>query len=64
MVRLEGLGKLKKIHLIRTRSHDLPACTIVHQPTTLLRAHIKSFGENKKFRNVIAVIDVCVENNF
>jgi hypothetical protein len=34
-VLLEGLGKLKKkIHLIGTRTHDLPACNIVPQPTT------------------------------
>jgi hypothetical protein len=26
-VRLEGLGKLKKIHLIGTRTRDLPACS-------------------------------------
>jgi hypothetical protein len=37
-VRLERLGKLKKIHLIETRSCDLPACSIVPQPTTLLHA--------------------------
>jgi hypothetical protein len=36
-VQLEGLGKLKKIHLIETQTHDLPACSIVPQPTTLLR---------------------------
>jgi hypothetical protein len=35
---LEGLGKLKKIHLIRTRARDLPAYSIVPQPTTLPRA--------------------------
>jgi hypothetical protein len=35
---LEGLSKLKKIHLIGTRSRDLPACSIVPQPTTLPRA--------------------------
>jgi hypothetical protein len=35
-VRLEGLGKLKKIHLIGTRTRDLPACSIVPQPTTTL----------------------------
>jgi hypothetical protein len=33
---LEGLGKLKKIHLIGIRSRDLPACSIVPQPITLL----------------------------
>jgi hypothetical protein len=31
-VRPEGLGKLEKIHLIGTRSRDLPACSIVPQP--------------------------------
>jgi hypothetical protein len=34
-VRLEGLGQLKKIHLIGTRTHGLPAFGIVPQPTTL-----------------------------
>jgi hypothetical protein len=33
-----GLGKLKKIHLIGTRTRDLPACSIVPQPTTLPHA--------------------------
>jgi hypothetical protein len=28
----EGLGKLEKIHLIGTWSHDLPVCSIVSQP--------------------------------
>jgi hypothetical protein len=37
-VRLEGSGQFKKIHLIGTRSRDLPACSIVPQPTTLPRA--------------------------
>jgi hypothetical protein len=36
-VRLEELGKLKKIHLIGTRTRDRPACSIVPQPTTLPR---------------------------
>jgi hypothetical protein len=35
IVRLEGLGKLKKIHLIRIQSRNLPACSIVLQPTTI-----------------------------
>jgi hypothetical protein len=34
-VRLEELGKLKKIHFIVTRTRDLLACSIVPQPTTL-----------------------------
>jgi hypothetical protein len=38
IVRLERLGKFKKIHLIGIRSRDLPACSIVPQPTTLPRA--------------------------
>jgi hypothetical protein len=37
-MQLEELGKLKKIHLIGTRTHDLPDCNIVPQPTTLPRA--------------------------
>jgi hypothetical protein len=40
-VRLEGLGRLKKKSddLIGKRTRDLPACSIVPQPTTLPRAH-------------------------
>jgi hypothetical protein len=39
MLRLEGLGKLKKKSnvLIGNRTRDLPAYSIVHQPTTLPR---------------------------
>jgi hypothetical protein len=37
IVRLEGLGQLKKINLIGTRIRDLPAFSIVPQPTTLPR---------------------------
>jgi hypothetical protein len=37
IVRLEELGKLKKFHLIGTRTRDLPVCSIVPQPTTLPR---------------------------
>jgi hypothetical protein len=33
-VLLEGFGKLKRIHLIATRTRDLPACSIAPQPTT------------------------------
>jgi hypothetical protein len=36
LVRLEMLGKLKKFnHLIGSRTRDLPACSILPQPTTL-----------------------------
>jgi hypothetical protein len=38
IVRLEGLGKLKKIHPIGIRFRDLPACSMVPQPTTVPRA--------------------------
>jgi hypothetical protein len=39
IVRLEGLDKLKKSNdLIRNRTRNLPACSIVLQPTTLPRA--------------------------
>jgi hypothetical protein len=38
IVRLEGLGQLKKIHLIGTRSRDFPACSVVPQQITLPRA--------------------------
>jgi hypothetical protein len=38
IVRLEGIGNLKKIHLIGTQTRDLPACSIVPQPTTLPHA--------------------------
>jgi hypothetical protein len=45
MVRLEGLGKLKKKKstLSGTRTGDLPACSIVPQPTMLPRAPIYPF---------------------
>jgi hypothetical protein len=39
-VRPEILGKLKKIHLIETRTRDIPACSTVAQPTTLPLAPI------------------------
>jgi hypothetical protein len=39
IVRLEGLGQLKNSNdLIGTRTRDLPACSIVPQPTTLPHA--------------------------
>jgi hypothetical protein len=37
-VQLEGLGKLKKSTSSGTQTGDLPACSIVPQPTTLPRA--------------------------
>jgi hypothetical protein len=42
LVRLEGLGKVKKlIDLHRPQTHNLPACNIVPQLTTLPHAPIK-----------------------
>jgi hypothetical protein len=39
-VRLEGLGQLKTSNgLIGNRTRELPACSIVPQPTTLPRPH-------------------------
>jgi hypothetical protein len=41
-MRLEELGKLKKkTHLIGTQTRDLPACSIVPQPTMLSRTQFK-----------------------
>jgi hypothetical protein len=38
IVRMEGVGKLKIIRLVGTRTRDIPTCSIVPQPTTLPRA--------------------------
>jgi hypothetical protein len=38
IVQMEGLCKLKRIHLIGTLTRDLPACSAMPQPTTLPRA--------------------------
>jgi hypothetical protein len=47
LVRPEGLGKLKKyIHLKGSRTLDLPACTIVPQPTTLPCAPCSNHNES------------------
>jgi hypothetical protein len=45
IVRLEELGKLKKSTSSGIRTGDLPACSIVPQPTTLPRA---PWGNSKK----------------
>jgi hypothetical protein len=42
IVRLEGLGKLKKSTSSGTWTSDLPACSIVPQPTMLPRAPLWS----------------------
>jgi hypothetical protein len=54
-VRLEGLGKLKKITSSGTRTGDLPACSIVPQPTTLPHApsELQCFMKSKWVANVL-----------
>jgi hypothetical protein len=53
IVRLEGLGKLKKSSdLMGNRTCDLPACSIVPQPTTLSRAPFKML-RNFNFADII-----------
>jgi hypothetical protein len=39
---MEGFGKLPKIHIIVTRTRDLPACSTVPQPNTLRRVPVTS----------------------
>jgi hypothetical protein len=47
LLRLEGLGKLKEIiHLIESRTHELPACSIVSQPLCDREAIIRLSPEN------------------
>jgi hypothetical protein len=46
IVRLDELGQLKKIHIIGTRTRDLPACSIVPQPTTVPRAPTSKISVN------------------
>jgi hypothetical protein len=55
IMRLEGFGQLKEIHLIGTRTRDLPDCSIGPQPTTLPRAQHEMdtnlyFNANSDFR--------------
>jgi hypothetical protein len=50
VVRLEGLDQLKRIHLIGTRTRELPACSIVPQPTMLPRAPISVWYQHKKHK--------------
>jgi hypothetical protein len=44
-MRLEGSGKLKKIHLIGTRTRDLPACSIVPTNESTSRNYLLSRSE-------------------
>jgi hypothetical protein len=47
IVRLEGLGKLKKFTSFGNETGDLPACSIVSQPTTLPWAPIDRKASRK-----------------
>jgi hypothetical protein len=49
IVRLKRLGKLKKITLIGTRTRDLPACSMVPQPTTLPRVPVIIYIHTHRF---------------
>jgi hypothetical protein len=50
---LEGLGKLKKIHLIGTRKRILLACSIVPQRVTLLHAPLLAIQMILKHTRII-----------
>jgi hypothetical protein len=55
IVRLEGLGQLKKSNdLIGTRTSYLPACSIVPQPTTLPRAPLHHQDQQKYNKCVVS----------
>jgi hypothetical protein len=60
---LEGLGQLKKSNnLIENRNHDLPACSIMPQPTTLLHApHEASFCFKSEFWHPSALIETFLQ---
>jgi hypothetical protein len=57
-VRPEGLDKLEKIHLIGTRSRDLPGYSIVSQP---LRLHVPQ-PSSSSISAGIAVVSIWVRN--
>jgi hypothetical protein len=47
-VLMEGLGKSKIFNdFVETRTHNIPACSIVLQPSKLLRAPIENYEECK-----------------
>jgi hypothetical protein len=53
-VQLKGLDQLRKFSdLFRNQSHNLPACSIVPQPTTLLRGQNRKDKLHKILQNVI-----------
>jgi hypothetical protein len=52
-VRPEGLGKLDKIHLIGTRSRDIPVCSIVPQPQRYRVPQVSRYAHFKIYRNQV-----------
>jgi hypothetical protein len=57
-VRLEGLGNLKKIHFIGTRTRDLPACSKFEYSVSNYREYIYIF--HKRCTNFVLYIIVYV----
>jgi hypothetical protein len=56
---LEGLGKLRKlIHLIRSQTGDLPACSTVMAILNVLRKGFKCFNIVFDFRHIIRKVEV------
>jgi hypothetical protein len=51
IAQVEGLGQLKKIHLIGTPSRDLLDCSLVPQPTTLLQGPPPFYSTTPKYPN-------------
>jgi hypothetical protein len=52
IVRLEGVGKLKKSTSSGTRTGDLPDSSVVPQPTTLPRAPVETMVKQIIFRRI------------
>jgi hypothetical protein len=61
IVRLEGLIRSieKKIHVIGTRTRDLPACGIMPQPTTLPRVPKLHLSKAQNEDTVVQLILYC-----
>jgi hypothetical protein len=63
ILRLQGLGKLKKSNdLIGTRTRDLPAWSIVPQPTTLPSAPRTDWGKPRKLRTGSVSAEIRTEH--
>jgi hypothetical protein len=63
IVRLEGRSKLKKrIHLIGTRTRDLLACSMVPQPTTLLRTSVDCHNHKILYtqQDIKSIKKICI----